>query len=218
MAPALLKGRNNHIGLIMKSSKTLLAILGAAALTASLVSPSAQAIPINGSIGFNGSGSGTQAGGSSTLTFNNPMTVDIRIGDYTGVPSGTTSNFAPITWTGSGTGAVLTSNNSPEWTIVFGGTTYQFSLLSLVDATMNSAAGTVSLSGTGVATIAGAINRDPTFANFSVQGTGNNFTFTIVQSSTSANGRPVPDGGSAIALLGVAVMGLEVLRRKLRTS
>lgn len=202
----------------MKLSQTALAVLAAAALASGLISQSAQAIPINGSIGFNGSGFGTQTGGTSTLTFNNPMTVDQHLGDYSPIPSGTTANFAPISWTGTGTGAVLTSSNSPEWTITFNGTTYQFNLLSLTDATMNAAAGTVSLSGTGVATIAGAVNRDPTFANFSVQGTGNNFTFTIVQSSTSANGAAVPDGGSAIALLGVAVMGLEVLRRKLRAS
>ncbi|MDQ6626493.1 MAG: VPDSG-CTERM sorting domain-containing protein [Verrucomicrobiota bacterium] len=200
----------------MKLSKTILAVLGTAALMSGMMSQSAQAIPINGSIGFNGSGFGTQSGGTSTLTFNNPMTVDIRQGDYTGIPTGTSATFAPISWTGSGTSAVLTSSNSPEWTIVFGGTTYQFSLLSLTSATLTG--GAVSLQGNGIATIAGAINRDPTFASFSVQGTGNNFTFTIVQSSTSANGQAVPDGGSAIALLGVAVMGIEVLRRKLRTA
>jgi len=200
----------------MKLSKSVLAVLGTAALVSGLLSQSAQAVPINGSIGFNGSGSGTTTGATSTLTFNNPMTVDIRIGDYAGIPVGTTANFAPISWTGSGNSAVLTSANSPEWTLTSGGTTYTFNLLSLTNASLQ--AGAVSLSGQGVATISGAINRDPTFATFSVQGTGNSFTFTIVQSSTSASGRAVPDGGSAIALLGAAVMGLEVLRRKLRAA
>jgi hypothetical protein len=198
----------------MKLSKTILAVLGTAVL--GLMSQSAQAVPINGSIGFNGNGFGSQgAGGSpSTLTFNNPMTVDslFRFGDYSGVPAGTAVNFAPITWTGSGTSAMLTSLNSPEWSFTTGGTTYSFNLLSLTSATMNG--GAVSLQGTGVAFISGAINRDPTFATFSVQGTGNNFSFQIIQASNSVAG--VPDGGSAIALLGMGVMGLEFLRRKLR--
>jgi len=200
----------------MKTSKIILAVLGTALVMSGLLSQSAQAVPINGSIGFNGSGFGSTSGGTSTLTFNNPMTVDMKFGDYAGIPSGTTANFAPISFTGSGNTAVLTSSNSPQWTLTSGGTTYRFNLLSLTTATLAST--TVSLSGQGVATISGAINRDPTFASFSVQGTGNSFTFTIIQSSTSASGQQVPDGGSAIALLGVAVMGLEVLRRKLRAA
>ena len=199
----------------MKLSKTILAVLGTAVL--GLMSQSAQAVPITGSIGFNGSGFGSQSGNQSTLTFNNPMMVDIRTGDYLSVPGGTPANFAPIVWSGSGTSAMLLSNNSPEWTITTGGTTYSFNLLSLTSATMNN--GAVSLQGTGIAFISGAINRDPTFATFSVQGTGNNFTFEIIQSSTTTNpNQRVPDGGSAIALLGMGVMGLEVLRRKLRAA
>jgi hypothetical protein len=34
--------------------------------------------------------------------------------------------------------------------------------------------------------------------------------------SFSANGVAVPDGGSAVALMGIALTGIEVLRRKLR--
>ncbi len=204
----------------MKLSKTILAVLGTAALMSGFLSQSAEAAAINGSIGFNGSGFGSQSGGTSTLTFNNPMTVDIRTGDYGpsggNVPMGTTANFAPIKWTGSGNSAVLTSSNSPEWIFTVAGTTYSFNLLSLTSATMTG--GAVSLQGTGVSFITGAFNRDPTFATFSVQGTGNNFTFEIVQSSTSNSGQAVPDGGSAIALLGIGVMGLEVLRRKLRAA
>ncbi len=199
----------------MKLSKSVLAVLGTAALVSGLLSQSAQAVPINGSIGFNGSGFGSTAGGTSTLTFNNPLSVDARIGDYAGIAPGTTANFAPISFTGSGNTAVLTSNNSPQWTLVSGGTTYSFNLLSLTSATLTTT--TVALSGQGIATISGAINRDPTFASFSVQGTGNAFTFTIIQSSTSASGQQVgvPDGGSAIALLGVGLIALEVMRRKL---
>ena len=201
----------------MKLTKTILLTV---ALT-SLISVMAHAVPINGSIGFNGSGTGVGTGspaGSTggTLTFNNPMTVDIRIGDYAGVPMGTTSNFLPISWTGNGAGAVLTSVNSPEWTFTSGGTTYTFNLLALSNASIGG--GSVSLSGTGTASITGAINRDLTFASFSVQGTGNNFTFQIVQTSTTGSGQAVPEGGSAICLLGLGLMALVGARKKFLTA
>lgn len=196
----------------MKLSKTILAVLGTAVL--GLMSQSAQAVPITGSIGFNGSGFGSQSGNQSTLTFNNPMFVDQRTGTYLAIAAGTTANFAPIVWTGSGTNAMLISNNSPQWTITTGGNTYSFNLLSLTSATLNN--GAVSLQGTGIAFATGF---EPTFATFSVQGTGNNFQFEIIQSSTTTNpNQRVPDGGSAIALLGMGVMGLEVLRRKFRRA
>jgi hypothetical protein len=182
------------------------------ALLLSLLSLTAQAAPIVGSIGFDGTGSGSTIAGTSTLTFGNPMTVGARIGDYAGVTQPQTVVFAPISWTGSGLTAVLTSVNSPEWTFTQAGTTYSFSLLSLQDATMSQ--GAVSLSGSGISTISGVINRDATFATFSAQGTGNGFTFQIVQASNTSVGQAVPDGGSTVALLGLAIMGLAVVRRK----
>ncbi len=38
----------------------------------------------------------------------------------------------------------------------------------------------------------------------------------MVEFSFSANSNSVPDGGSALALLGLALTGIEVLRRKLK--
>ena len=110
---------------------------------------------------------------------------------------------------------MLVSNNSPEWTINFGGSTYQYSILALQAAFVDTTSGAFSPQGTGVGTISGAINRDPTSSTFSIQGIGSQVTFTIVQASNCACGipRPTPDGGSAIALLSFAAAGLEVLRR-----
>ncbi len=189
-----------------------MAVFAGAIVASGLLVQNASAIPITGDIGFDGTGTAV-AGVVNTLTFNNPMLVGARNGDYTPVPSLTPSNFAPISWIGSGITAVLTSVNSPEWTLTTGGTTYSFNLTALTSATLTG--GAVSLQGTGTAFIAGAINRDPTFATFSVQGTGNNFTFRIVQSSTSANGQAVPDSGMTVSLLGLAVTGLGFARRKL---
>jgi hypothetical protein len=88
-------------------------------------------------------------------------------GDYLGIPSGTTANWAPISWSGSGVNAMLVSTNTPEWTIVFAGTAYQFNLQSLDNATMNT--GAFALSGTGVATMTGALNREPTLYRFTLR-------------------------------------------------
>jgi hypothetical protein len=199
-----------------KFAPSLCALLALAAVH----SPNAVAIPITGSIALAGTGTGTQVGGingTSTLTFNNPMTVSAATLAYAAIPLTTPANFAPISWIGSGINANLTSNNNPEWTIVFAGTTYQFALLSLTNAIMDPIAGTVSIVGTGVATIAGTINRDPTFAIFSIAGPTSNFAFTFVP-TTNSGGPRISDESSALLLLGVALVSLALFRRTLECS
>ena len=150
----------------------------AAVMLATAPTQHAQEIPITGAAFFTGSGSGMQSGGISTLTFNNPMTFTFGTGDYSVIMPGTPATFAPISWTGSGTSAMLTAPVNPEWTIIFGGSTYQFSLLALSSGTMTSTG--VSLTGTGVATVSGATTRDPSPYQFSLEGTGSGFNYTIV--------------------------------------
>jgi hypothetical protein len=70
--------------------------------------------------------------------------------------------------------------------------------------------GFLSVSGTG--TISGN-GFDPTFGtwSFSTQNPSAKGIFSF-----SAAGQAVPDGGSAVALLGIALTGMEVLRRRLK--
>src|ERR1700730_9450359 len=70
----------------------------------------------------------------------------------------------------------------------------------------------LSISGTGIVSGNGF---DPTNMDwsFTTQSSGGR-THTLF--SFSANGVAVPDSGSAVALLGLALIGIEVLRRKLR--
>ncbi len=95
------------------------------------------------------------------------------------------------------------------WTFKFGGNTYSFKL----DHTLTAALSTnkqLLLGGTGTAFING---RDASPAVWSLESTGGGgFKFTAT-SSTSA----VPDGGSTIALLGIALSGIEGARRLIRT-
>ena len=199
----------------MKLSKTLVTIMAAVVVSIGLLS-SAQATQITGTIGFtsapNSSGGSLvdNGGGSFTLNFNNPMHVDFGNDDYTGTV-GATTNFASITFTNGGG---LTSPNVPEWTFAVGGKTYSFDLLSLsVAAFDNGKASNLVLMGNGVAHITGFADTNAVFA---LEATGKHLTFDILQPSNTAV--PAPDGGSTLALLGIASVAVEALRRKLNFS
>ena len=60
----------------------------------------------------------------------------------------------------------------------------------------------LSLSGEGVVKITGF---EDTFATFALQGTGEGFTFTILQASNTAVPN-VPDNGSPVAFFGLALI------------
>lgn len=179
----------------------------------------AQAVPINGTISFTGgSGSISTVGGVSTVDFlaGDFFNVNSGLGDYTGAVGGAT-DFKDISYVGTGPAAILTSSNSPEWSFTIGGLTYTYNLTALTNATFtNGATSSLTINGTGIATITGGSSSfEPTLASFSLQGTGNGVNFVIFQASDTAVGQRVPDGGAAVALLGLALVGVEGLRRKL---
>jgi hypothetical protein len=198
----------------MKTSKILLAILAATVLGLGAV----QATQIDGTVGFtsaaNASG-GTftpDGSGGGTVTFNNPLHVNFGTGDYATVPVGTDATFAPITFDSAG--HLVGGGNIPEWTFTVGSTLYSFDLLSLQSASFESGnPNALAMMGQGTVHITGF---DDTFATFAVQGTGKGFTFTILQASNTAV--PTPEGGSALALLGLGLIAVEGLRRKLAAA
>src|SRR5437868_9071918 len=196
----------------MKTSKILLAIVAATVLGLGV----ANATLISGTVGFTSAanstgGSFTPAfGGAGTVNFNNPLHVDFGTDDYATVPVGTDVHFNSITFDGSGN---LTSTNVPEWTFTVGLTNYSFDLLSLSSASFHSGTpNALALMGEGTVHITGF---DDTTATFALQGTGKGFTFTILQASNTAV-PGVPEGGSALALLGLGLVAVEGLRRKLK--
>jgi len=194
-------------------------VLVALTVVALVASPRARAAQITGTIGFTSApnltgGHVTHGGGTTTVTFNNPMHVDFGTDDYS-TTSGSAVDFNPISWTGSDTSAVLTSSNSPEWSFVIGAITYSFDLTHLISASFHAGhPNALSLSGEGLAKITGFEN---TFATFSLQGTGKGLTFTIIQASNTAV-PSVPDGGSTLTLLGLGLVAAEALRRKLASA
>ncbi|MBA3386038.1 MAG: VPDSG-CTERM sorting domain-containing protein [Chthoniobacterales bacterium] len=198
----------------MKLTKTILAVVAATVIGG--LASTAQAVMIQGTVGFQAPNGGTasQSNGVTTIDFAPPVVVNFATGDYSGT-EGSTAFFANISFSGSGTDATLLSNNTPQYSFTSGGKTFSFDLTKLISATFTP--GTFSLSGLGVARITGF---EDTRATFSVQGTGNGFRFTLLQASETAPapGGQVPDGGSAIALLGIAIVGIEGLRRKFATA
>jgi len=185
----------------MKTSKIIVAIVAATALGLG----AAQATQINGTIGFTsatnhpggpGGGIVNNGGGSFTLNFNNPLSVNFGIDDYSGTV-GADVTFAPITFQN---GVGLIGTNVPEWTFTVGtgasAVTYSFDLLSLSVAVFhNGATSGLNLMGDGVAHITGF---EDTEAIFALEATGTHLTFAILQPSNTAV--PTPDAGSALAL------------------
>jgi hypothetical protein len=183
----------------------------------------AQATAINGIITFNGTltaqilSGGTIDGINWGPPANKVSTVD---GDYSSVPIGRLTTFTNFQWNSS-TLAITTPSITPfvEWTFTIGSTTYDFildTLLTTGTITHTKVGRTnvwsVNVLGTGTAQITGF---EDTVGVFTVSGTGNAAHLSFDASGIAA-GDPVPDGGSTVALLGIALAGLELLRRKRR--
>jgi VPDSG-CTERM motif len=191
-------------------TKTILAVLATGLLSCGLFSQQAQAAPITGDIQFAGE---VQFDTNSLATATQVVTwFDVfHNAGFTSVTSGT-GDFAGIA---PGTQAAMAqpwvfnpSTPTPGlWSV--GG--FTFDLLSATVVTQT--AKTLVIEGTGIVSGNGF---DPTAMDwsFTTQSAGGGTRQTF---SFSANGAAlgVPDGGSAVALLGLALTGIGVLRRKL---
>lgn len=186
-------------------TKTILAVLAAGALSCALFSPSAQAIPITGTVTF--------AGG---VEFDNPLATatmatvwhntHVESADGAFAAGGLVVN-TPATFTAPW---VFVSATPMLWSSgIFSfdlnaGATVTRPIIGGVQFLLISGFGTIH--GTGYTDTAGMFS-------FTTQnpGAGGIFSFSAATQS-------VPDGGSAVALLGAALAGIEILRRKLRAA
>ena len=195
-------------------SKTVLAILATGLLSCTLFNQRAQALPavlIQGNIQFGGEvqfDTNSLATATKVVTwfdvFHNAgfSSVTSATGDFAGIAPGTSAAMAQP-W--------IFNPSTPTpglWSV--GG--FTFDLLSSTVVTQN--ASTLVIEGSG--TVSGN-GFDPTAMDwsFTTQSSGGRTNTTF---SFSANGVAVPDGGSAVALLGLALVGVEVLRRKFYAS
>lgn len=196
-----------------KTIKAVLATLAVALLGCGVLCEQAQAIPlpINGSVQFFGSAtpSGSSPGTPVSVHFNNPWHTLNGLGIYAGVPSGVTATFNDFTFTGDGSLATLGGPDTPLWNFSFGGITYSFDLMHLSNG--HTEPGSMSFSGDGIAHATGFAD---TFAMVALQGSGTNFAFQISTSTTTGIGN-VPESGTTLALFGIALVGIVMLRRQL---
>jgi hypothetical protein len=180
-------------------SKTILAVLATGALSCALFSQQAQANTIQGSITFSG-GATLDTGNANTAhavtSFQNTVVQSVD-GDFDTFinPLDSATFSAPWVFNPSTPRAGL-------WSV--GGFTFD-----LLSSTVSQGNGFLNVSGTGTISGNGFDGTSGIF-NFSTQNPGSNGIFSF-----SAASQGVPDGGSAVALLGLALTGIELLRRKL---
>ena len=199
-------------GTMKNRSKTLLAILATGLLSCALFSQQTQAAPITGTI---------QLGGAVRFNTNSLATatrINIWFDDnnnpgHSTVDPGSTGTFASIPVGSQATMAqpwiFAPSTPTPAlWSV--GG--FTFDLTSSV-VTFRSAS---SLTVEGMGIVSGN-GFDPTEMEwaFTTQSAGGR-THLVFSYSANGSSGAVPDGGSAVGLLGLALTGVEVLRRKLR--
>ena len=160
----------------------------------------AQGVPITGDLGFAGATTfNTTSLATATQVTSWFAVVGTTSGSFLGVPIGSAVTLA-TSW------IFNPSTATPGlWSV--GG--FTFDLATATIDVQNS--GLLSITGAGTLTGAGFDPTPGTWA-FSTQSAGgiNQASFTF-----SADTAAVPDGGMTVALLGIAVVGLEGLRRKL---
>jgi hypothetical protein len=196
-------------------SKTILALLATGIVSCALFSPQAQADQITGQISFAGQvrlnspslAAATAVNQWRDIFGNNPGFANVvagATGDFASIAPGTLTAFHNGWNFGSG---------GPQvglWSV--GGFTFDLTSSTIIMQTASdlTVTGTGIISGNGFDATAGTWDFHITNA-----GGHNHSTFAFV---ASTDGQPVPDGGSAVALLGIALAGIEVVRRRIKAK
>lgn len=193
-------------------SKTMLAVLATGVLSSALFSQQAEAAFISGNINFAG-GVRFDTNSLATATRVNTWFDSNGNAGFSSVQVGSTGDFSGIA---AGTQATMATpwifNPSTPTPGLWSVAGFTFDLLSSTIVTQTSTF--LNITGTGIISGNGFDPTAGTWA-FSVQNAGGG---TLTEFSFSANSNAVPDGGSAVALLGIALTGIEVLRRKRRRA
>lgn len=174
------------------------------------ITASVQAIPISGTIQFVGTAT-MNASQTAFVSFGDPfggglgpwVQAGSQTGAYAGVAAGTTAIWTPFTFNPPA------ASVTPLWMIAIGTTTYSFDATSMSVTHPNGS--TVNISGTGVAHITGFGDTVGTWT-VTATGSGVNFTFGAF---TGAGSGGVADGGTTVLLLGTALSGVALLRKKM---
>jgi hypothetical protein len=195
----------------MKNKKTALALSALICIGSSV-----SATPITGSINFEGGTvhlNGSLSTATEILSFGGSTIVS---GNPGVAPTGAYLNTQGSAVT-MGSGFTFSPSSSyvdspPLWTFTYLGSVYSFDLQSVVSSV--GVGPSLDIAGTGVLSATGYANTPGNFT-FAATGVGSgpdSFTFGFV-AGNSANG--VPDGGYTAMLLGCALTGAGLFRKKL---
>ena len=185
----------------MKNITRLVLTTTATVLATALLTPELQANEIAGSIGFGSLGvsiSGANLATASSFTLSDPF-ITTETGVYSGAPI-----LTPITFNGFQFNPPVASV-MPLWTFNVGAITYSFdatSVISYFDSTLDQ----WDIGGNGIAMVTG-YSATPGTWNVNLSQSGASVVF---DSSEAGNprGNNVPDGGSAMLLLGGGFISL----------
>ena len=203
----------------MKSlTKTILTLIAAALVTTAVSTQEAQAAKITGTIDFAG-GAQFDSSALQNVTqvvtwfdvFGNPGVTNVAsvTGNFSSIALGTQATMSPWTFSPPPGG------QPALWSVTGSdGFTFTFDLLSSTVVTQN--ATFLNIKGTGTITSTNPLFEATTAAwAFSVQNAGGGPSMVFSFSANNAT-TGVPDGGSAVALLGISLVAIEFVRRKLR--
>jgi hypothetical protein len=184
---------------------TKLTKLAAVAVAALALTQTVQANQINGNIGFTGTvtyNSASPGTATQVTSWINPYVTGAS-GDFASIPVNTPVAFPSGAWSFN-SGAV-----SPFWTISVGN--FIFSLTS--SSILSQGPGFVFVSGTGNVTGTG-FDSTPMSWSFTSQDPAADKNIPSWTFSTSG-ATTVPDGGATVMLLGLALSGVALLKKKL---
>jgi hypothetical protein len=185
-----------------ESMKSIFRIIGAATVVLALTQ-SIQAVPITGSLNFTGQAvlnSSSVNTATAETSWVGPFLTGNSSGSFSGIASNSPVLMAIYTWSFNTPSASV----SGFWSV--GGFSFQLQSSHIA----SQGGGSLSVSALGMVTATGF---DPTLMqwNFSARDAGSSPP-TFAWSATTMN---VPDGGATVMLLGIALSGVALLKRKL---
>jgi VPDSG-CTERM motif len=195
--------------------KTKLSLMTAAVALLVGMSQTLQAVPITGSIDMGGTATlnSVSLGSASAATSLSGVTVGgIPSGSFAGT-GGTAVTWNPFSWP---SGVAV----NPLWTFTSSasGTSRVYSFILNSVSVVSQSASFLNLQGNGILGITGtgpAYDNTAGFWSFTISNAGGgdhaNFAFTFANNQTAA----VPDGGMTVVLLGAALSGLCLFRKKM---
>lgn len=191
----------------LKAAGVVLAVAGMALSAPAIPTSISGDISMSGTVTIDGTGfnTATKFTAFQNVFVGGPAALS---GDYAGT-SGAAVTMTPYTWSPPTASTPI----SPLWSFTSAGKTYSFDL-SVLHMDFSSPTGLL-LSGLGTAHITGSgVEKLDTTGrwNLSAQTLG---TATFTYSSSTSVSAGVPDGGSTVAMMGAALLGLGLLRRYL---